>query len=458
MDYEREDGEMSDGSDIVMDEEEKKIVSVSPKDTLLFKVDKIGPTVKHLSGIDATKLEERAKRFGLNLSGNRNVTQKQIDELYTNFEIEGNERHFRLDALHLTGVDGLNTKDIFEYLEDFKPVSLEWVNDTSCNIVCQDNIAAALAMLLHTREIKDEDLIEMLQDRSKYHWREGMPHPKKDVILIRFATNADKQMSRKRSEPKNAQTDIDDSIGKNPWGDLCKSWGVYDHQEIFHRRLAEDDDDNNIKSRIILKPRNKKLAMRLGKRTLKADVSDDSDSNSDIEWNKKSKAPRMRMRADDEEIKLNKKPNTNINYSSSDEGQLAPLSVEVINSKSSFTPREHRVLSEKFKYSGNSGHSRMQSRLGAKIIADEDLESRDSSSDGSGKNTMSRVHKITSSCNKSTANVWSRLASKTGESSNHNDLRQILKTRKHMSEDLRRRLSKIRPNIHIELDNKYTSD
>lgn len=61
------------------------------------------------------------------------MTQKQIDELYVNFGIEsGNERHFRFDTLHLSGVDGLTTKEIFEYLEDYKPVSLEWIDGISC--------------------------------------------------------------------------------------------------------------------------------------------------------------------------------------------------------------------------------------------------------------------------------------------------------------------------------------
>lgn len=89
--------------------------------------------VKQLEKADATKLEEKAMRFGLNLTGNRVITQRQIDELYSNFGIEsGNERHFRFDALYLNGVDSLSTKEIFEYLEDYQPLSLEWIDDVSC--------------------------------------------------------------------------------------------------------------------------------------------------------------------------------------------------------------------------------------------------------------------------------------------------------------------------------------
>lgn len=99
--------------------------------------EKSGLIVKELQKADAEKLEERAKRFGLNLTGNRVITQTQIDELYNNFGIEsGNERHFRFDALYLNGVDGLTTKEIFEYLEDYKPLSLEWIDDVSCELRC----------------------------------------------------------------------------------------------------------------------------------------------------------------------------------------------------------------------------------------------------------------------------------------------------------------------------------
>lgn len=102
----------------------------------LYKAEKTGIVVKSLEKVDASKLEERATRFGLNLTGSRIVTQSQIDELYAKSGIEsGNERHFRFDSIHLHGVEGLTTRDIFEYLEDYKPVSLEWADEMSCKFV-----------------------------------------------------------------------------------------------------------------------------------------------------------------------------------------------------------------------------------------------------------------------------------------------------------------------------------
>ncbi|CAH4029643.1 nuclear cap-binding protein subunit 3-like [Pieris brassicae] len=456
MDFDKEDGEMSDDYEMDIEERDQKPDIQSEDSTLLYRADKTGPIIKQLAKIDSIKFEERAKRFGLNLSGNRIVTQKQIDELYANIGIEENERHYRLDTLHITGIDGLTTKDVFEYLEDYKPVSLEWVDSTSCNMVCQDHIAAALALLVHSHEISDDSLKEMLSERSTYHWREGMPHPKRDVILMRFATNADKKMAKRSHDSvhprQKKHIDLND---KNPWGDLCMSWGVYDHQEVFQRKLPHTPDynDDDVEPRKIIKPRNKNLAMRLGNRNQVTQLDESSDS--DAEWNKKSKVPRMRMRADDEESKIKKIiPMEQNNLS--DKEEYAPLSIEVLNSRNSIANRSSssHVLSDMFKKAHRSKN--IQSRLGVKVVPNDQCYSDScSDSDFDSYNTMSKVQKVDNR-NKESTTVWSRLDRQFEQSINKTDLRQIIKTKKHSkSDDLRERLGKPKSNLRIEIDNNY---
>ena len=41
---------------------------------------------------------------------------------------------FRKDALHLYGVDELSTNEIFSYFNDYKPMAVEWIDDSSCSI------------------------------------------------------------------------------------------------------------------------------------------------------------------------------------------------------------------------------------------------------------------------------------------------------------------------------------
>ena len=42
---------------------------------------------------------------------------------------------FRKEALHLYGVDELSTSEIFSYFKNYKPFAVEWINDSSCNVV-----------------------------------------------------------------------------------------------------------------------------------------------------------------------------------------------------------------------------------------------------------------------------------------------------------------------------------
>ncbi|KAG6442613.1 hypothetical protein O3G_MSEX002440 [Manduca sexta] len=459
----REDGEMSDDNTMVVDEDVKDTVLETEPSTLLYKTEKNGLVIKKLEKVDAIKLEERARRFGLNLTGNRVITQKQIDDLYENFGIEiGNERHFRFDSIHLSGIDGLTTKEIFQYLEDYKPLSLEWIDNTSCNVVCQDHISAALALLAHSREINDQHLKETLVEKSNYHWREGVPHPRKDLIFMRFATNGDKKIVKKKNENKSYVEYYDrefDSASKNPWGDLCKSWGVYDHQEVFGTKYVKHDYEDEIEQpEKIIPIKNKRIAMRLGKRPHSVNYNyTDDDSNSDSEWISKSKTPRMRMHADDEEKKQKQKYVSNLPKEEYTD-KFAPLSIEVINNQSHYSHRETTKLSDKFKYHNKPEKSQnIQSRLGERILPDEDASSSDDSSPKNlyYSNIMSKVQKVRSKNNEDNS-IWSRLedapSSTAGAGS---DLRQIIKSRKQKKpDDLRERLSKSKQsNLRIEIDN-----
>lgn len=330
------------------------------------------------------------------------------------------------------------------------------------NVVCQDHISAALALLVHSREIRDENLKQMLDEKPNHHWREGMPHPKKDLILMRFATNGDKKVMKKKQQRKNVDEFYDqsmDSISKNPWGDLCKSWGVYDHQEVFHNkpRYRDEDDDYDTKPEKVIRIKNKSLASRLGKRHVDNDDNQDEnpeDSASDSEWKIKSKTPRMRMHADDEESKQKKKLAL---QHSKDEEEYSALSIEVDSSGRNYVPREYSKLSDKFKKQSipKKVHG-IQSRLGDKVVP---YEGRSLSSDESSQNSdsivMSRVHKVNN-----TNSVWSRLEIKTANTSAQSDLRQILKSRKHKkNDDLRDKLGKSKQtNLRIEIDNNYAHD
>lgn len=56
------------------------------------------------------------------------------------------EGEIRLDTIYLYGVDYMSTKAILEYFTYFSPSKVEWINDTSCNVVfpTHDNALQAL--------------------------------------------------------------------------------------------------------------------------------------------------------------------------------------------------------------------------------------------------------------------------------------------------------------------------
>ena len=47
----------------------------------------------------------------------------------------------------ITGVDVMGTKDCLSYFEDFGPIFVEWINDSSCNVLFADPPSAKRAMV-----------------------------------------------------------------------------------------------------------------------------------------------------------------------------------------------------------------------------------------------------------------------------------------------------------------------
>lgn len=49
--------------------------------------------------------------------------------------ISAKMKNIRLNALHMRGVNELNTKDVFQYFIEYGPSSVEWINDFSCKYI-----------------------------------------------------------------------------------------------------------------------------------------------------------------------------------------------------------------------------------------------------------------------------------------------------------------------------------
>lgn len=89
---------------------------------------------------------------------------------------------------------------------------------------------------------------------------------------------------------------------KNPWGALSETWGLNDIvEDDFLPKNGIKDQGRSVKERLGLR--------YMEKDTIQAEESGEASSSSDSDenWCKRSKIPRMRMHADDEEEKVQKR-------------------------------------------------------------------------------------------------------------------------------------------------------
>ena len=110
------------------------------------------------------------------------LKDKDVDywEKYT--EPSGDIRN---DTLYIYGVDYLSTKEILNYFNYFNPLKVEWLNDTSGNVIfsAHDNALQAL----------NTNCIEKIEDFNSFEntKRAALGYQRNDEvtpIYIRFAT------------------------------------------------------------------------------------------------------------------------------------------------------------------------------------------------------------------------------------------------------------------------------
>ncbi|GAQ89682.1 hypothetical protein KFL_005500050 [Klebsormidium nitens] len=95
----------------------------------------------------------------------------------------------RLDTIYVYGTDTLSTKDVLRYFTGYGPSFVEWINDSSCNIVFEDEFAAKRALLtIGTQEPGSAN------EALPAPWYAGKPFERDDLRLplsLRIACTAD---------------------------------------------------------------------------------------------------------------------------------------------------------------------------------------------------------------------------------------------------------------------------
>uniref|UniRef100_A0A3P9DS77 Nuclear cap-binding protein subunit 3 n=1 Tax=Maylandia zebra TaxID=106582 RepID=A0A3P9DS77_9CICH len=169
-----------------------------------------------ITGIDVNskeaieRKEKRAQRFhfhGEEKVGQRNVfldkdaMKKAIPQL-------------RMEAIHVMGVDDMSTQDVFGYFKEYPPAHIEWIDDTSCNVVWLDDDTPIRA-LINTSRMPDSETVttetggssqpdEGGEETDDLSWAERASLLRNDLrpaikpfkgnkLLLRFATQDDKK-------------------------------------------------------------------------------------------------------------------------------------------------------------------------------------------------------------------------------------------------------------------------
>uniref|UniRef100_A0A4W6F8T1 Nuclear cap-binding protein subunit 3 n=1 Tax=Lates calcarifer TaxID=8187 RepID=A0A4W6F8T1_LATCA len=113
-----------------------------------------------ITGIDVNskeaieRKEKRARRF--HFHGEESVGQRNV--FLDKDTMKKAIPRLRLEAIHVTGVDDMSTQDVFGYFKEYPPAHIEWIDDTSCNVVWLDDNTSIRA-LINTSRMPDPDAV-----------------------------------------------------------------------------------------------------------------------------------------------------------------------------------------------------------------------------------------------------------------------------------------------------------
>ncbi|RWS28757.1 uncharacterized protein B4U80_00361 [Leptotrombidium deliense] len=236
---------------------------------------------------------------------------KTKNELYRNLDVNINDiknlRNWRLNVIHIRGVQEMSSEDVLSYFTDYMPNSIEWVNDISCNVVFDDDDVAAFVMSdLKTAvvykgkkyseieqcdiDVIDGDTLEMSIPPGR--WMLAKPHPKAKLLLLRFANLSETFNLYKCKMMCLLCTEGDRKVKG------ARNFSEYYLKHGFTNENSAQNDSNSMVQEF--------------RRKINVETSSTS--------NKNNKVMRMRMRADDEEDKTKRRTKSGLRIQVSNDG------------------------------------------------------------------------------------------------------------------------------------------
>ncbi|XP_049597954.1 nuclear cap-binding protein subunit 3 [Syngnathus scovelli] len=165
-----------------------------------------------ITGIDVNskeaieKKEKRARRF--HFHGEVSTTQRNI--FLDKDAVKKAIPKVRMEAVHIMGVDDMSTQDIFGYFKEYPPAHIEWIDDTSCNVVWLDDNTAIRAFINTSR----------------------MPDPHDVITNTESDTQTDKPSKSRRGSDdgdEEEEAEVDDEVKKSNEESVKDSEGEEEH-------------------------------------------------------------------------------------------------------------------------------------------------------------------------------------------------------------------------------------
>jgi hypothetical protein len=152
---------------------------------------------------DEEKKKARAERFGVEYQAPDADGLMDVDLFETRKEAPP-EVPRRPEAVHIYGVDLMSTSDVLKYFKDYGPVYVEWLNDSSANVLFKDGPTGTRAIAGLGKPLPLEDLPEGVDAADpaniQYLWHKGEDFLKAGSnlpLVFRMATILDVKPSER---------------------------------------------------------------------------------------------------------------------------------------------------------------------------------------------------------------------------------------------------------------------
>uniref|UniRef100_A0A8C7LA42 Nuclear cap-binding protein subunit 3 n=1 Tax=Oncorhynchus kisutch TaxID=8019 RepID=A0A8C7LA42_ONCKI len=145
--------------------------------------------------------------------------------------------NLRLEALHVAGVDDMSTQDVFGYFKEYPPAHIEWIDDTSCNVVWLDDVTSTRA-LINISHVPDPEVVTKETDDTK-----ELCDPTQEKNREESEGKASEGETEEKTEPETTQVDLlsqaeIESLLRN---DLRPATKPFKGNRLFLRLATHDD-------------------------------------------------------------------------------------------------------------------------------------------------------------------------------------------------------------------------